>query len=106
MTCTDLHPGKELIMLEKEIENKFVKEINLMGGKAFKFSPVGYDGMPDRLVLIPGGRVAFVELKRPGQKPRMLQEMRHRMLRELGFKVYVLDSMEKIGGIIDEIRSV
>ena len=91
---------------EKEIENKFVKEIELMGGKAFKLSPIGYDGMPDRLVLIPGGRVAFVELKRPGQKPRVLQEMRHRMLRELGFKVYVLDSMEKIGGIIDEIRAI
>ena len=117
------------MMEEKEIERKFVKEIKLMGGKAFKFSPIGYDGMPDRLVLIPGGRVAsvelkrpgqkpdrlvlipggriaFVELKRPGQKPRKLQEMRHRMLHRLGFKVYVLDSMEKIGGIIDEIRAI
>ena len=93
------------MMEEKEIERKFVKEIKLMGGMAFKFSPMGYDGMPDRLVLIPGGRIAFVELKRFGQKPRKLQEMRHRMLRRLGFKVYVLDSMEKIGGIIDEIQS-
>ena len=91
-------------MLEKEIERKLVREIQLMGGKAVKFVSPGYDGMPDRLVLIPGGHVAFVELKRPGEKPRKLQEARHKMLRKLGFKVYVLDNKEKIGGIIDEIR--
>ena len=50
------------------------------------------------MVLLKGGRMGFVEVKRPGEKPRPLQESRHRMLRELGFKVYVLDSMEKIGG--------
>lgn len=92
-------------MLEKEIEKKLVHEVQLMGGKALKFSPAGFDGMPDRLVLIPGGKVAFVELKQPGEKPRKLQVARHRMLRRLGFKVFVVDSMEKIGGVIDEIRA-
>ena len=93
-------------MLEKEIERKLVRTVQMMGGKAVKIACPGYDGMPDRMVLLKGGRMGFVEVKRPGEKPRPLQLSRHRMLRELGFKVYVLDSMEKIGGIIDEIRTL
>ena len=72
---------------------------------AVKFVSPGLDGMPDRLALLPGGRMAFVEVKAPGKKPRPLQEARHRMLRRLGFKVYVLDDEGQIGGIIDEIQS-
>ncbi len=93
-------------MLEKEIEKKLVTAVRMMDGVAVKFVSPGYAGMPDRLVLLPGGRMAFVEVKRPGEKPRPLQEARHRLLRRLGFKVYVLDSVEKIGGIIDEIRTI
>jgi hypothetical protein len=59
--------------------------------------------MPDRLVLLPGGRVAFVEVKAPGEQPRPLQLARHRLLRRLGFKVYVLDGEEQIQQIIKEI---
>ncbi len=92
-------------MLEKEVEKKLVTAVQLMDGVAVKFVSPGFAGMPDRLVLLPGGRMAFVEVKRPGEQPRPLQEARHRMLRMLGFKVYVLDSVEKIGGIIDEIRT-
>ena len=107
MTFIDLHNGKEMRqMLEKEIERKLVRTVQMMGGKAVKIACPGYDGMPDRMVLLKGGRMGFVEVKRPSEKPRPLQESRHRMLRELGFKVYVLDSMEKIGGIIDEIRTL
>ena len=72
---------------------------------AVKFVSPGLDGMPDRLALLPGGRMAFVEVKASGKKPRPLQEARHRMLRQLGFKVYVLDDEKQIGGIIDEIQS-
>ena len=61
--------------------------------------------MPDRLALLPDGKFAFVELKAPGQKPRQLQKARHRLLRKLGFKVYVLDDIDKIGEIIDEIQT-
>ena len=93
-------------MLEKEVEKKLVTAVQLMDGVAVKFVSPGFAGMPDRLVLLPGGRMAFVEVKRPGEKPRPLQKARHRMLRRLGFKVYVLDSVEKIGGIIDEIRAI
>ena len=92
-------------MLEKEVEKKLVTAIQLMDGVAVKFVSPGFAGMPDRLVLLPGGRMAFVEVKRPGEQPRPLQKARHRMLQRLGFKVYVLDSVEKIGGIIDEIRT-
>ena len=63
----------------------------------------GFAGMPDRLVLLPGGRLGFVEVKAPGRKPRAIQEVRHKQFRQLGFKVYVLDSKEQIGGIIDDI---
>jgi len=76
-----------------------------MGGLAVKFVSPGYDGMPDRLVLLPGGRIAFVEVKAMGCKPRPLQVIRHGMLRHLGFLVYVLDDEAQIGGLLDEIRA-
>ena len=93
-------------MLEKEIERKLVRTVQMMGGRAVKIACPGYDGMPDRMVLLNDGRMAFVEVKRPGEKPRPLQESRHRALRKLGFRVYVLDSMDQVGGIIDEIRTI
>lgn len=61
--------------------------------------------MPDRIVLLHGGKIGFVEVKAPGEKPRQLQLARHRLLNQLGFKVYVLDSAEQIGAILDEIQS-
>lgn len=92
-------------MREKTIEQKFREAVKAVGGVAVKFTSPGFDGMPDRLALLPGGRMAFVEVKAPGKKPRPLQEARHRMLWRLGFKVYVLDNEGQIGGIIDEIQS-
>jgi len=87
------------------IEQKLLSAVKGMGGIAPKFVSPGYDGMPDRIVLLPGGRMAFVEVKAPSKVPRPLQEARHRMLRKLGFKVFVLDRPEQIGGILDEIRA-
>ena len=92
-------------MREKTIEVKLIKAVREMGGIAPKFSIPGLDGMPDRLVLLPKGKIAFVEVKRHGEKPRPLQEARHGMLRDLGFKVHVLDDAKKIGGILNEIQS-
>ena len=92
-------------MKEKTIEKKLVKTAKNMGGVALKFMSPGLDGMPDRIVLLPGGRMGFVEVKAPGKVPRPLQEARHRMLQKLGFKVYVLDDTGQIGGILDEIRA-
>ena len=92
-------------MREKAIEQKLVRMVIHRGGICPKFVSPGYEGMPDRIVLFPGGRIAFVEVKAPGEKPRPLQLSRHRLLRRLGFRVYVLDAAEQIGGILDEIQS-
>ena len=92
-------------MHERIIESKLTRATKAMGGLALKFISPGYDGVPDRIVLFPGGRIAFVEVKAPGEKPRPLQLSRHRLLRRLGFRVYVLDAAEQIGGILDEIQS-
>jgi len=90
-------------MREKEIELQLVMAVKKMGGRAVKFTSAGFDGMPDRLVLLPGGKCGFVEVKAPGKKPRALQRVRHEMLRTWGFKVYVLDAKEQIEEIINEI---
>lgn len=92
-------------MREKNIEQKLVKAVKSAGGIAPKLTCPGFDGMPDRLVLMPEGRIGFVEVKAPGKEPRPLQVRRHEMLRNLGFKVFVLDDPNEIGGILDEIRT-
>ena len=92
-------------MREKQIEQKLVSEVRRRGGICPKFTSPGFDGIPDRLVLMPGGHLAFVEVKAPGKKPRPLQEARHQQLRKLGFLVYTLDDTAEIGGILDEIQS-
>ena len=92
-------------MREKAIEKKLVQAVKTTGGIAPKFVSPGFDGMPDRIVLLPGGHMAFVETKAPGDKPRPLQLARHRLLRKLGFNVYVLDGEQQIGEIIDGIRT-
>lgn len=92
-------------MREKMIEQKLVAEVKKAGGICPKWVAPGFDGVPDRIAMFPGGKIAFVEVKAPGEKPRPLQRARHELLRKLGFRVYVLDEIEKIGGMIDEIRT-
>lgn len=90
-------------MREKQIEQKLVRAVNARGGVCPKLVCPGMDGMPDRMVLVPHGRIGFVEVKAPGEKPRPLQLRRHEQLRALGFQVYVLDSAEKVGDILKAI---
>lgn len=92
-------------MREKEIEQKLVRAVASMDGIAAKLVCPGLDGMPDRLILMPHGCIGFVELKAPGKKPRPLQLIRHRMLQDMGFMVYVIDDVKKIGGVLDEISA-
>ena len=81
---------------EKTIEQKLCAAVRKSGGIAMKLVSPGLAGVPDRLLLFPGGRIAFCELKAPGQKPRPLQEHRIAQLRELGFRVFIVDSVEAI----------
>lgn len=96
---------KEQKVCEKLIEQKLVQAVRKSGGLCLKFVSPNFDGMPDRLILLPGGKIAFAELKAPGKKPRPLQIARHKTLMNLGFRVYVIDSVEQIGEILDDIQS-
>ena len=90
---------------EREIERKLVEAVRKTGGLALKFVSPGWSGAPDRIVLLPGGKAGFVEVKAPGKKPRPLQARRKKQLEQMGFKVFVLDGTGQIGGIVDEIRT-
>lgn len=92
-------------MRENAIERQLAMAVKKMGGMAVKFVSPGLDGVPDRIVLLPDKKMAFVELKAPGKKLRPLQEKRRRQLEALGFSVYVIDGVEQIGGVLDEICS-
>lgn len=92
-------------MREKTIESKLKNTVKSMGGIALKLISPGFDGVPDRLVLLPHGKLAFIELKAPGKRLRPLQEKRKKQLEALGFSVFCIDGTEQIGGILDEIQS-
>ena len=92
-------------MLEKTIEYKLKSAVKNMGGIAFKFTAPGINGVPDRLVLLPHGKLAFIELKSPGKEMRPLQIRRKRQLEQLGFSVYCIDGAEQIGGVLDAIQT-
>ena len=91
-------------MREKETERKLVRAVKRVGGICPKFVSPGMDGMPDRMILLPGGKVGFVEVKAPGRKTRILQVRRHRQLRNLGFPVFILDDPEQIPSILGEVE--
>lgn len=90
-------------MREKIIENKLKNTIKEKGGLCLKFVSPGFDGVPDRIILLPGGIIAFAELKAPGKKLCTLQERRKRQLESLGFSVFCIDNTECIGGVLNEI---
>lgn len=82
--------------LESYIERKFVEYIRSHGGMAIKLDATSCAGIPDRLVVLPDGKMFFVELKQPGKKPRPIQVKRHADLNRLGFNVYVIDSLDML----------
>ena len=92
-------------MLEKTIEQELVNQVKKRGGICPKWVSPSFAGVPDRLVFLPDGKFVMVEVKRPKGKPRALQISRHKLLKRLGFTVYVLDGLEQIGGMLDAIES-
>lgn len=90
-------------MQEKQIETRLKREVESLGGLALKFTSPEMAGVPDRLVLLPKGKIYFVELKALGKKLRPLQLKRKEQLESLGFKVYVIDSYEKIDLFLQEV---
>ena len=93
-------------MREKTIEESLVSEVKKRDGLAFKFNSLGCNGVPDRIVLLPGHAVIFVELKAPSKEMRPLPKKRKRDIEALGFKVICLDDRSKIGEILDGIQTV
>lgn len=84
-------------MLERAIERRLVDQVRKkLGGLALKWTSPGVAGVPDRIVFLPGGRVALVECKAPGKKPTELQLRVHQRLADLGAEVWVLDSVEAV----------
>lgn len=89
-------------MLEKIVEKRLRDGVKSIGGKAYKFSSPGNNGVPDRIVLHEG-KVYFVELKRPGGKQEAIQRVVQKQFRKLGFEIHVIDTVEKVGEFIDGI---
>ena len=92
-------------MREKFIEHKLVTETKKLGGVAWKFVSPGVVGVPDRIILLPKGKIGFVEVKATHKKPRAIQIRRIEQLREIGFKVFVLDDAEDVKNILEKIEN-
>lgn len=92
-----------LEVLEKAIEQELVKHVKARGGLCLKMNSLNMSGIPDRLVLLPNGKMGFVELKQKGKKPRPLQIRRMNQLTALGYTCSLMDGKEQVGGVLDEI---
>jgi len=88
---------------EKNLERKLVAEVKALKGWAIKLLPFQVTGLPDRLCLLPEGKAYFVEMKSEGEKPTPIQRVIHKRLEALGFKVWVIDTSEKINNFIKDI---
>lgn len=92
-------------MREKTVEQRLHEEAKKIGGHAYKLSSQVDAGMPDRLVCFPGGRIVFVETKRPkGGRLSKIQQYRHKELRRMGFDVRVVNTTELVKTFIEEFR--
>mgnify|MGYP004600131977 FL=1 len=92
--------------LEKSIENVLRQAVEAEGGVCLKWVCPGHRGVPDRMILFPGGVIAFVELKRPGAKVKAggLQEWWHDRLWEFGFPCYEISTAEKALKLVHSMR--
>lgn len=79
---------------ESSIENYMISKVRAAGGECLKWVSPGTNGVPDRIVFLPGGVIKLVELKAEGERPRKIQKAVHRRLEKLGVRVAVIDSKE------------
>lgn len=96
---------KRIKMLEKEVEKFLVREVKKIGGISFKFISPGNAGVPDRIVILPTGKVVFVELKTDNGKLTKLQEAQIKKISNLGADARVLRGIEGVKEFINEIQS-
>lgn len=89
--------------LEKEIEKACCKKVKELGGLAIKLG--SYNGIPDRMFLLPGAKIFFVEFKRPGGRVRKLQYWWRNQLLRLGFSSYIIDNVEDFELMLDGVMS-
>ena len=88
-------------MKESVIEKHLRIQVRAAGGRAYKFISPGNRGVPDRLVILPGPRIAFIETKATGKTSTELQRVKQGELRKLGCRVFEdVDSKEKIDEIL------
>lgn len=93
--------------LESAIEDRLRKRVKLLGGLCLKFVSPGQNGVPDRIILLPGGRVVFAELKAPGKRERKLQLFVQGLIRKLGFTVIpTVDSYDRVEYVIEKCKEV
>ena len=90
---------------EKSLDRRLYNEVKKLGGWSIKLHTTFIKGMPDRLLLFPGGRLCFAEIKTSGEKPKAIQKAIQRKLKKLGFDVYVVDSLEVINQILKRYES-
>lgn len=89
-------------MLESKIEKELRLNIKKIGGKAYKFSSPGNNGVPDRIVIF-RGQCYFIELKKPGEDLDPLQKYTKKQFKKLGFDVYKIDSTAEVTKFITEV---
>lgn len=92
-------------MNEKLIEKKLREKVKSLGGIALKLYSAYHTGLPDRLILMPGGKASFAEIKTTGKKPTLLQEKAIAELRALGFKAEVVDSLEALDKFVEDLKN-
>ena len=88
---------------ERDVERYFKAQLEKRGALVFKFVSPGQAGVPDRVVLLPGGRVVFAEMKAPGEKPRPLQRAVFARMARAGHPVYIIDSREAVKRFMEEV---
>ena len=87
-------------MKEYAIEKHLIRKAQVRGGACLKFTSPGTAGVPDRIVILPGGKIGFAELKAPGKKPRLVQRAVLRVLYRLGCRVAAIDNKKSAEGFI------